>query len=332
MGASYKYIGKVAPRRDAHDIVAGTVRYTDDLKFQNLLYGKVLRSPYAHALIKRIDKSKAEKLPGVKAVLTYEDIPDWRGGTPRTVRILDKKLRYMGDAVALVAAQTAEIAEEALEFIDVKYEVLPAVFDMDTALKPGAPLVWDEFPGNIIPGGTILYGPNCLKGVAMGDVEKGFAEADVVAEGTFGYENIPNALPPETVGAVALWEEPNRVTIWGTSQAPYMDKMTLFHFFNREVEIRCIGFSRRRRLRNEDYVLAGSELCGSFEQGHGAAGEGHVYKGGTHGGLYPEDRLPYQRQGGHEEGWNTDGHKGHMVCGHRILLLVDPGPGGNRLG
>ena len=241
MGASYKYIGKVAPRRDAHDIVTGTVRYTDDLKFQNLLYGKVLRSPYAHALIKRIDKSRAEKLPGVKAVLTYEDIPDWRGGTPRTVRILDKKLRYMGDAVALVAAQTTEIAEEALEFIDVEYEVLPAVFDMDTALKPGAPLVWDEFPGNIIPGGTILYGPNCLKGVAMGDVEKGFAEADVVAEGTFGYENIPNALPPETVGAVALWEEPNRVTIWGTSQAPYMDKMTLFHFFNREVEIRCIG-------------------------------------------------------------------------------------------
>ena len=241
MGASYKYIGKVAQRRDAHDIVTGTVRYTDDLKFQNLLYGKVLRSPYAHALIKRIDKSRAEKLPGVKAVLTYEDIPDWRGGTPRTVRILDKKLRYMGDAVALVAAQSAEIAEEALELVDVEYEVLPAVFDMDTALKPGAPLVWDEFPGNVIPGGTILYGPNCLKGVVMGDVEKGFAEADVVAEGTFGYENIPNALPPETVGAVALWEEPNSVTIWGTSQAPYMDKMTLFHFFNREVEIRCIG-------------------------------------------------------------------------------------------
>ena len=209
MGASYKYIGKIAQRRDAHDIVTGTVRYTDDLKFQNLLYGKVLRSPYAHALIKRIDKGRAEKLPGVKAVLTYEDIPDWRGGTPRTVRILDKKLRYMGDAVALVAAQTAEIAEEALELVDVEYEVLPAVFDMDTALKPGAPLVWDEFPGNVIPGGTILYGPNCLKGVVMGDVEKGFAEADVVAEGTFGYENIPNALPPETVGAVAVWEEPN---------------------------------------------------------------------------------------------------------------------------
>ena len=76
----------------------------DDLKFQNLLYGKVLRSPHAHALIKRIDKSKALALDGVKAVLTWEDIPDLRGGTPRNVRVLDKKVRYVGDAVALVAA------------------------------------------------------------------------------------------------------------------------------------------------------------------------------------------------------------------------------------
>ena len=73
-------------RRDAAEIVTGTALYLDDLKFQNLLHGKVLRSPHAHALIKKIDKSKAEALPGVKAVLTWEDIPDWRGGTPRNVR------------------------------------------------------------------------------------------------------------------------------------------------------------------------------------------------------------------------------------------------------
>ena len=143
--------------------------------------------------------------------------------------------------MALVAATTEEIAEEALDLIDVEYEVLPAVFDIDSALKPGAPLVYDEFPGNIIPGGTIIFGPNCLKGVVRGDVEKGFAEADVISEGTFGYENIPNALPPESVGAVAMWEEPNKVTVWGTSQAPYMDKVTLFHVFNRQVDVRSIG-------------------------------------------------------------------------------------------
>ncbi len=174
MGANYRYIGKPMARRDAADIVTGAVQYTDDLKFQNLLHGKVLRSPHAHALIKKIDKSKAQALRGVKAVLTWEDIPDFRGGTPRNVRVLDKKVRYVGDAVALVAATTEEIAEEALDLIEVEYEVLPAVFDIDSALSPGAPAVYDEYPDNILPGGTIIYGQNCLKGVVRGDVEQGF--------------------------------------------------------------------------------------------------------------------------------------------------------------
>ncbi|MFH0728261.1 MAG: xanthine dehydrogenase family protein molybdopterin-binding subunit [Pseudomonadota bacterium] len=241
MGGNYRYIGKVMPRRDAVNIVTGTAMFLDDLRFQNLLHGKVLRSPHAHAIIKRIDKARAEAFPGVKAVLTWEDIPDWKGGTPRNVRVLDQKVRYVGDAVALVAADTAEIAEMALSLIDVDYEVLPAVLDIDSALKPGAPLVHEDCPGNIIPGGTIIFGPECLRGVVKGDVEKGFEAADVIAEGEFGYENIPSALPPESVGAVAQWEEPNKVTVWSTSQAPYMDKVTLFHVFNRQVEIRSIG-------------------------------------------------------------------------------------------
>jgi CO/xanthine dehydrogenase Mo-binding subunit len=241
MDIEYKYIGKVIPRRDAVDIVTGSTKYTDDVKFSNLLCGKVMRSPYAHAKIKRIDTSKAKALPGVKAVITWEDIPDFRGGTPRNVRVLDKKMRCVGDAVALVAATTEEIAEEAIDLIDVDYEVLPAVFSIDEALAPGAPAVWDEYPDNILPGGTIIYGPNCLKGVIRGDVEKGFAEADVITEGTFGYENIPNAAPPESVGAIAVWEDPNKATVYGTSQAPYMDKVTLFHVFNRQFDIRSIG-------------------------------------------------------------------------------------------
>jgi CO/xanthine dehydrogenase Mo-binding subunit len=241
MGGNYRYIGKPAPRRDAPEIVTGAAQFLDDLKFQNQLYGKVKRSPHAHALIQKIDKRKAEALPGVKAVVTWEDIPDWRGGTPRNVRVLDKKVRYVGDAVALVAATSEQIAEEALGLIDVEYEVLPAVFDIDSALKPDAPLLYEEFKSNIVPGGTPIYGPNCLQGVVHGNVDKGFAEADVVAEGTFGYENIPTALPPESIGAIAVWEPPNKATIYGTSQAPYMDKVTLFHVFNREFEIRSIG-------------------------------------------------------------------------------------------
>jgi CO/xanthine dehydrogenase Mo-binding subunit len=241
VGENYRYIGKPMPRRDGPDIVTGTAQFLDDLKFQNLLHGKVLRSPHAHAHIRHIDKSKAEALAGVKAVVTWEDIPDWRGGTPRNVRVLDSKVRYVGDAVALVAATSEQIAEEALRLIAVEYEVLPAVFDIDAALKPDAPLLYEEFKSNIVPGGTPIYGPNCLQGVVHGDIDKGFAEAEFIAEGTFGYENIPNALPPECIGAVAVWEPPNRATIYGTSQAPYMDKVTLFHVFNRELEIRSIG-------------------------------------------------------------------------------------------
>jgi CO/xanthine dehydrogenase Mo-binding subunit len=241
MENDYRYISKNIPRRDATGIVSGTTPFMDDLKVQNLLYGKVLRSPYAHANIKKIDKSKAEALPGVKAVVTWEDIPDWRGGTPRIVRVLDKKVRYVGDAVALVAATSEQIAEAALGLIDVEYEVLPAVFDIDSALKPDAPRLYEELKDNIIPGGTPIYGPNCLQGVVRGDVDKGFAEADFITEGTFGYENTPNALPAEALGAIAIWEPPNKALIYGTSQAPYMDKVTLFHVFNREIEVRSIG-------------------------------------------------------------------------------------------
>jgi xanthine dehydrogenase molybdenum-binding subunit len=238
---TYRHIGKATPRKDALEIVTGGTKFLNDLKMPNMLYGKALRSPHAHALIKRIDKSKAERFEGVEAVLTWEDVPDWRGGTPRSTRILDRKVRYVGDAVALVAATDEEIARKAMGLIEVDYEVLPAVFEMEEALKPGAPQLYDEFPGNVVTPGVPFFGPKSLKDVVMGDVEKGFQEADVITEGTFGYENIPNPLPPEAPGAIALWEESNRVTLWVSNQASYMDKITLFHVMGRKVEVRTIG-------------------------------------------------------------------------------------------
>jgi CO/xanthine dehydrogenase Mo-binding subunit/aerobic-type carbon monoxide dehydrogenase small subunit (CoxS/CutS family) len=237
----YKYIGRAIPRRDSSEIVTGSARYLNDLRMADLLCGKVLRSPHPHALIKKIDKRRAERLPGVKAVLTWEDVPDWRGGTPRNTRILDRKLRFVGDAVALVAATTEEIATEALGMIQVDYEVLPAVFDPEEALKPDAPQLYEAYPGNVVTPGTPFFGPKSLKEVVMGDVKKGFAEADVVTEGTFSYQNLPNPLPAEPPGAIALWEGPNKVTLWVSNQSPYMDTVTLFHVTNREVEARTIG-------------------------------------------------------------------------------------------
>ncbi len=241
MANKYRFIGRVTPRLDASEIVTGKAKFLNDIKVPGILYGKVLRSPYAHALIKKIDKKKAEGLKGVKAILTWEDVPDWKGGTPRFTRILDRKVRYVGDAVALVAATTEEIAKEALKLISVEFEVLQPVFDIEEALRPEAPQLYDEFPGNVVTPGVPFFGPKNLKEVVMGDTEKGFTEADIITEGTFGYENIPNPLPPEPPGVIAAWEEPNRLTLWVSNQASYMDKITLFHVMGRKVEVRSIG-------------------------------------------------------------------------------------------
>ncbi|MGB9887057.1 MAG: xanthine dehydrogenase family protein molybdopterin-binding subunit [Moorellales bacterium] len=242
MADSYRFIGRASPRRDAVEVVTGKVGYLNDLELPGMLYGRVLRSPHPHAVIKRIDKSRALELEGVEAVVTHEDVPPtWRGGTPRVTRVLDQKVRFVGDAVALVAATTEEIARQALDLIEVEYELLPAVFDIDQALKPDAPQLYSEFAGNVVTPGMPFFGPKSLKELVMGDVDKGFAEADVVVEGTASYEGLPNPLPAEPPGVIALWEEPNRATLWLSTQFPYQDKIILYHALNREVEVRTIG-------------------------------------------------------------------------------------------
>jgi len=241
MNKAYRYIGKATPRKDAVEIVTGKATFVGDIKLPNILHGKVLRSPYAHANIKKIDTTKAEKLPGVKAVLTYKNVPDWKGGMPAHVRFLDSKVRYVGDAVALAAGETEEICLEALGLIDVTYEQLPAVFDVEEAIKPGAPQLYTQFPGNVLPNRTPGFGPKSLEEIAMGDVEKGFSEADVVTEGTYFYENIPNPLTAEPPGAIAQWEDPDHLTIWSSAQNPYLDAVTLYLMTGRKVHVRLIG-------------------------------------------------------------------------------------------
>jgi xanthine dehydrogenase molybdenum-binding subunit len=237
----YRFIGKATPRIDAVEIVTGNTQFLTDIKLPGMLYAKVLRSPHAHALIKRVDKSKAEKLPGVKAVLTWEDLPAWRGGTPRVTPVLGRKVRFVGDAVALVAATSEEIAAEAVGLINVEFEVLPAVFEMEEALKPGAPQLYEEYPGNVVTPGVPYFGPKSLKDIVMGDVKKGFEEADVITEGTFGYENIPNPLPPEPPAAIALWEGQNALTLWASDQASYRQKIYLGRIMGKEVDVRTLG-------------------------------------------------------------------------------------------
>jgi len=104
MGEKYRHIGKATKRKDARAIVTGSAKYIDDIKLPGMLEGRVLRSPYPHARIKHIDTSKAEAYPGVKAVLTYKNVPPWIGGIPYHRPVLDSTMRFVGDAVALVAA------------------------------------------------------------------------------------------------------------------------------------------------------------------------------------------------------------------------------------
>jgi xanthine dehydrogenase molybdenum-binding subunit len=214
----YRYIGKATPRKDAVEIVTGKAKYIEDVELPRMLHGKVLRSPYPHARIKHIDTTRAEKSRGVKAVLTHKNVPRWMTGTPRHVRVLDEKVRYVGDAVALVAAETEAMARDALALIEVAYEQLPAVYDVEDALKSDAPRLYDEFPRNLVPLDAPIFGPNTLSAIELGDVEQGFADSDIISEGTFSYENIPNPLPIESPGVIAEWSESNHLTIWSATQ------------------------------------------------------------------------------------------------------------------
>jgi xanthine dehydrogenase molybdenum-binding subunit len=241
MTQPYRFIGKATPRKDGVEIVTGEAKFIADIKLPKMLFGKVLRSPLPHANIRNIDTSKAKRLDSVKAVLTYQDVPEWKGGMPAHVCILDRKVRFVGDAVALVAAETEDIALEALDRIDVEYEPLPPVYDMEEATGPDAPQLYTQFPGNVLPNRCPVFGPKSLEEIAMGNVEQGFKEADIVAEGTYAYENIPNPLTAEPPGAIAAWEGPDHLTVWSSTQNPYWEGVLLYLRMGRKVHVRYIG-------------------------------------------------------------------------------------------
>ncbi|WP_028322096.1 xanthine dehydrogenase family protein molybdopterin-binding subunit [Desulfatiglans anilini] len=242
MTEHYRHIGRETPRKDARDIVTGRARYIDDIVRPGMLHGKVLRSPLAHAEIKRIDCSRARALPGVKAVLTHEDVPDLAWGIPKHMKVLDRKVRYVGDAVAVVAAETLDAADAALEAIEVEYEPLPAVYDAAAAIEVDSPPIYSQYPRNTYPGDPPVFEPKLLNGVRMGEVEKGFAEADFVVEGVCGYEIFPNPLPPEPPGVIAEWETEDRLTIYTPSQSIA---------FNRFIGIPFIGMADMRAVSTQ---------------------------------------------------------------------------------
>lgn len=220
----YEYVGSSPPRPDAKSKVTGRTPYIEELQLRGMLYGKVLRSKYAHARIIRIDTSKADKLPGVLGIVTGAELPFIHGESLKDSRFLARdKVRYMGEGVAAVAAVNEETAERAIELIDVEYEVLPAVFDPEEAAKPGAPLIHEELSTyKCAPGITPIPSTNICNHfqVQRGDVETGFAGSDFILEDTFT-TGMQQHSSIETHGAICLVDDENRMTLWANNDSPY---------------------------------------------------------------------------------------------------------------
>src|SRR5690606_38289871 len=235
-------------------------KYTDDYTFPGMLFARTLRSAYPHAIVRRIDTSRAKALPGVQAVLTAADIPgenihglvfqDW----PVLVGE-GEKARYMGDAIALVAADTQEIADEAVKLIEVEYEVLPVVDNPVFAHSPEAPILHEgREDGNLLKHIKVRHG----------DLEKGFAEADVIIERTYKTPTTEHAfLEPEcAIGIPAGYDsEHQKLTVYVGSQIPYQDRSQI---------------ARAMNLRDEAVRVRGVLIGGGFGGKEDIAGQIHV--------------------------------------------------------
>jgi len=210
---SFSVVGRRVQRVEGYEKATGESRYIADIVLPRMLYGKILRSPFAHARIRSIDTSKAEKLRGVRCVVTAEDTikKPWGAFFADQYPLSVGKVRYVGEEVAAVAATDRDTAEEALDLIEIDWEELPGVFDAEEAMQPGAPLVHDDKERNIA----------MVIDVERGNVEKAFAESDVIVEDTF--QSAPQwHCAIETIGSVADYSPSGKYTI-------YMNTQTLFN-------------------------------------------------------------------------------------------------------
>ena len=225
-----RVVGKPEKKVDAVKLAQGKPVFTDDIALRGMLYARVLHSPVAHARIKHIDVSRARALPGVHAVLTYKDIPRVVYSTagqsdpipgPLDTFSLDSKVRFVGDRVAFVAAESEEIAERALELIEVEYEELPAILDARDAMKPGAPIIHDEpefvnFFDVADPTKNIAAHIN----IELGNVEQAFQQADYIFEDEYVVPKVQQAhIEPHVV--ITYWDEDDRLVIRSSTQVPF---------------------------------------------------------------------------------------------------------------
>lgn len=262
-----RVVGHATPKVDAIKLVKGNPAFTDDVDLAGILVAKVLYSPHAHARIVSIDDSKARALPGVHAVLHHGNVTRVRyasGGQsypnplPYDQVSFDDKVRYVGDRVAAVAADTEEIALAALDLIDVTYDVLPAVFDENEAIAEGAPVIHDEsdMEGAHDPSRNIVHH---LK-ADTGDIEDGFAAADRIFEQTHRVHQVQQT-PIEPHIAISKWDSDERLVITSSTQVPFHVRRMVAPLLGLPVKrIRIIkpriggGFGVKQEMLIEDIV------------------------------------------------------------------------------
>jgi CO/xanthine dehydrogenase Mo-binding subunit len=211
-------IGQRRPRIDGLQNVTGSRKFVDDLYLPNMLVSKGVYSKYPHAKLIKVDTGEAKKLPGVRAVITAKDFPHnkYKELIPDHPCLAEGKVRYIGEWIAVVAAEREDIAEEACQLIEVQYEELPPVFDPREAMKPGAPIIHEEYPDNIVPFAENIN--RCQ--IRNGDVDKGFKEADYIFKHTFSTQVQEHAyLEPHS--ALAQVDDTGKLTIWSITQMPF---------------------------------------------------------------------------------------------------------------
>jgi CO/xanthine dehydrogenase Mo-binding subunit len=213
------YVGKRIPRSDGAKKVTGRAIYINDLKRPGMLYGAILYSQHPHALIKSINVSRAKALPGVRAVITADDVPDIPIGFLKDNRPLKKgKVRSMRDEIAAVAATDPDIAAEALSLIEVEYEPLAAVFTPEEAMQEGAPLIHEaDMKGRPLTSNKV----NLPWKLVCGDVEEGKAKAKYIVEHDFRTTFVSHCCLG-TSGVVAEFDLDKNLTMYSITQIPYL--------------------------------------------------------------------------------------------------------------
>lgn len=214
-------VGHTVPRRDGLGHVKGTTQYYEDRQINNLLHLKMVRSPVPHGKLKGIDFSEAEKVRGFVSYLTHEDVPNniytilrLIGVGPDDEPVLaEDRVRWKGEAIAAIIAESEEAALEAVSKVKLDIEEVPAVFDVEEALQPGAPIIADTGVNYFIYENEMDH-----RQVRLGDVQKGFAEADFIVESRFQSSPIEHA-PTETTGCIAVPETNGRYTVYTNTQA-----------------------------------------------------------------------------------------------------------------